>query len=161
MDGKVSERLKDTGCEWIRVCWCGLNGAWKCKTVHVGIVEQLHKRGVGLTRADPGLLLALDAIAYGDPVGEVRLLPDWSTLRALPYSRGHVAVCANVDWELDARCFLRRMVARLETEHKLRLRAAFEEEVQARTFHARASGTNVAYAVLFARGVRRRWMEAS
>jgi glutamine synthetase len=26
------DRHKDV--EWIRVCWCGINGVWKCKAVH-------------------------------------------------------------------------------------------------------------------------------
>lgn len=114
--------------EWIRVCWCGLNGVWKCKMVARGALATLVQRGVGLTKADPGLILASDSCAWGSSVGEVRLLPEWSTLRVLPHCPSHAAVYGTADWALDARRFLGAQLARLHERHGLSVRAAFEEE---------------------------------
>lgn len=95
---------KHPSVEWVRVCWCGLNGVWKCKCVHRSKVKQLVERGVGLTKADPGLLLHADVLGWGSgAVGEVRLMPDVDTWRVLPHAPSHGAVVAFTEWEMDAR----------------------------------------------------------
>ena len=51
------------------------------------------------------------------PVGEVRMMPDWDTLRMLPYAKGHASVLANMltaesePSSLCSRNFLKRMMA--------------------------------------------------
>lgn len=114
--------------EWIRVCWCGINGVWKCKAIHRSCVRQLVERGVGLTLADPGLLLHSDTVAWGDAVGEIRLFGDVNTWRVLPHCKSHAAVMVTTEWSMDSRHFLRRMLDRLKDLYGLTMRASFEEE---------------------------------
>src|SRR5207247_11246847 len=67
------------------------------------------------------------------PVGEIRLIPDLTTFRILPYAPQTGAVVTDhvdLDGEAAAVCqrsFLKRMEARL-AERALVLRAAFESE---------------------------------
>ena len=67
------------------------------------------------------------------PVGEVRLMPAWETLRILPYAKGHASVMADMymlngePFELCPRHFLKRMMAEA-AECGFHVRAAFENE---------------------------------
>ena len=67
------------------------------------------------------------------PVGELRMMPDWDTLRMLPYAKGHASVLANMytaegkPSDLCSRNFLRKMVSRA-AESGLQVKAAFENE---------------------------------
>ena len=77
-----------------------------------------------------------DAVTPGSglgPIGDLRLLPDWDTLRILPYSKGHASVMSNMYTNegqpspLCPRNFLRRMTAEA-SKSGLYLKAAFENE---------------------------------
>jgi glutamine synthetase len=66
---------------------------------------------------------ALQAVDAGldEPVKEMRLVPDWSTLTMLPYVPGHAATMGNFmldstaePWELCPRDLLRPTVKRAE-----------------------------------------------
>jgi glutamine synthetase len=66
------------------------------------------------------------------PVGEIRLVPDWSTLAVLPYAPGHARVLGDMvlggrPWALCPREFLRRMATEAGREG-LEVQAAFENE---------------------------------
>ena len=68
------------------------------------------------------------------PIGEVRLMPDWSTLTMLPYAPDQAQVISDMVisetgkvWEHCPRGFLRRQIQELET-HGLTLKAVFENE---------------------------------
>lgn len=67
------------------------------------------------------------------PVGELQMMPDWDTLRMLPYAKGHASVLANMytaegkPSDLCSRNFLRKMVSRA-AESGLQVKAAFENE---------------------------------
>lgn len=67
------------------------------------------------------------------PVGDLRLMPDWDTLRFLPYSKGHASVMSNLYTNegqpspLCTRNFLRRMTAEA-LKSGLYIKAAFENE---------------------------------
>ena len=77
-----------------------------------------------------------DAVTAGSglgPIGDLRLMPDWDTLRILPYSKGHASVMSNMYTNegqpspLCPRNFLRRMIAEA-SKSGLYLKAAFENE---------------------------------
>ena len=67
------------------------------------------------------------------PVGEVRMMPDWDTLRMLPYAKGHASVLANMltaegePSSLCSRNFLKRMMDEA-AKSGLYVKAAFENE---------------------------------
>ncbi len=68
------------------------------------------------------------------PVGEVRLIPKWDTMRLLPYSKGHVSVFADLyertthaPSPLCPRDFLRRAVAEA-AKTGLYIKTTFENE---------------------------------
>ena len=67
------------------------------------------------------------------PVGEVRLIPAWETLRILPYAKGHASVMGDMytldgePSEICPRNFLKRMIAEA-AECGFHVQAAFENE---------------------------------
>jgi glutamine synthetase len=66
------------------------------------------------------------------PVGEVRLVPDWSTFTPLPYAPGHARVMGDMvrqgrPWAYCPRYFLKRMIAEAAKDG-LEIGAAFENE---------------------------------
>ncbi len=68
------------------------------------------------------------------PVGEVRLMPDWSTLTILPFAEGHAQVLSDMVisetgnvWAHCPRGFLRRQIDQLG-KMDLVLKAVFENE---------------------------------
>ncbi len=66
------------------------------------------------------------------PVGEVWLVPDWSTLRVLPYAPTHARVMGDMvhhafPWSFCPRSFLKRMIVAAQTQG-LEIMAAFENE---------------------------------
>ena len=77
-----------------------------------------------------------DTITAGSglgPIGDLRLIPDWDTLRILPYSKGHTSVMSNMHTNeglpspLCPRNFLKRMTTEA-SKSGLYLKAAFENE---------------------------------
>ncbi|MGF2075427.1 hypothetical protein ACQUFC_18170, partial [Enterococcus casseliflavus] len=65
-------------------------------------------------------------------VGEAWLVPDWSSLNALPYASGHARVMGDMvkdgePWSLCPRGFLKRVLATAEADG-LQIMAAFENE---------------------------------
>lgn len=118
-----------------RVMWCGNDGLVRAKGVATAHLRERMAGGVGLTRAQPAQT-ARDRIAPVPgraPVGEMRLLPDPTTFRVLPYAPRTAAVLA--DWvDLDGapeptcpRGVLRRALAALQARG-LSLHAGFEVE---------------------------------
>jgi glutamine synthetase len=123
----------------IRFTWCGSAGITKAKTIHHSnwdSLEKITKEGIGLCTAVEALPVMYDAIAPNagvGPVGEVRLKPDWSTFRSIPYANGQARVLVDM-YELDGepsqhcpRSFLRRMVAEAAKEGFI-IKAGFENE---------------------------------
>jgi glutamine synthetase len=98
-------------------------------------LERRLESGIGLTVAMQAMngLDQLQPVEGLGPVGEIRLIPDLTTFRILPYAPQTGAVVTdhvNLDGQPAAVCqrsFLKRMEARL-AERGLVLRAAFESE---------------------------------
>jgi glutamine synthetase len=107
---------------WVRFAFVDHAGIPKCKAVHRDAFERRVGAGVGLAKG----VLALDPSgalhpASGlSPVGEVRLVPDLSTLIPLPFARGQAMVACNMTepdattpWDGCPRSALKRVLGRL------------------------------------------------
>ena len=109
---------------WVRFVFVDHAGIPKTKAVHRDAFARRARAGVGLAKG----VLALDPSgalhpASGlRPVGEVRLVPDLSSLTPLPFVRGQAMVCcdmtepdARTPWDGCPRGALRRVLARFAT----------------------------------------------
>jgi glutamine synthetase len=129
------ERLDQAAIRWVRIVWCDHAGLIRAKAAHRDLLNDGLPRGVGITVAQQALPVMFDAVAPDSglgPVGEARLIPDWSTLAPLPWAPGHAQVMGDmvvdgVAWEHCPREYLREQTRRL-TDAGLTARAAFENE---------------------------------
>jgi glutamine synthetase len=133
----IKQKLKDAGIKFVRILWCDNANIIRAKAAHIDFLEDYIKDGVGITIAQQALPVMYDTVVADaglGPVGEVRLMPDWSTLTILPYADAHAQVFSDMVisetgkvWELCPRGFLRRQVEKL-AENGLNIRVAFENE---------------------------------
>jgi glutamine synthetase len=125
---------------WIRFVFVDHAGIPKTKAVHRDAFERRARAGVGLAKG----VLALDPSgalhpASGlSPVGEVRLVPDLSTLTPLPFARSQAMVSCDMTepdgrtpWDGCPRGALRRVLGRL-AESGYRSVASYEAEFYVR-----------------------------
>ncbi|BDP44065.1 glutamine synthetase (plasmid) [Deinococcus aetherius] len=130
--------LAPGGVQWVRVHWCDNANVIRAKAAHVGLMDPDAglPGGIGLAAAQMALPVMFDALAPGSglsPVGEVRLVPDGTTLRTTALLPGHALVLGDLRgedgraWEHCPRDFLRGQLGRLEA-YGLTLTAAFENE---------------------------------
>jgi glutamine synthetase len=134
---EIRQKLKAAGIKFVRILWCDNANVIRAKAAHIDFLEDYIKNGVGITVAQQALPVMYDAVVADTglgPVGEVRLIPDWSTLTILPYAEGHAQVFSDMViretgevWELCPRGFLRSQVKKL-AEKGLSIRVAFENE---------------------------------
>jgi glutamine synthetase len=133
----IKQKLKDGGIKFVRILWCDNANVIRAKAAHIDFLEDYTKNGVGITVAQQALPVMYDSVVADSglgPVGEVRLMPDWSTMTILPYAEAHAQVLSDMVisetgkvWEHCPRGFLRRQVEKL-AEKGLSIRAAFENE---------------------------------
>jgi glutamine synthetase len=127
--------LEASGIRFVRVVWCDNANVIRAKAFHSLMLGNFYKHGVGITAASQALPVMADAVVGESglgPVGEVRLIPDWSTLTTLPYAPGHARVIGDMvrdgrPWPLCPRDFLRRMLADAKRAG-FEIVAAFENE---------------------------------
>jgi glutamine synthetase len=127
--------LEASGVRFVRVLWCDNANVIRAKAIHVGMLLHYREHGIGITVAQQALPVMYDAVVPETglgPVGEARVVPDWSTLTALPYAAGHARVLGNMvvagrPWDLCPRTFLRRLVADAR-DAGLDVMASFENE---------------------------------
>lgn len=132
---EVIRKTDEAGLRLIRFLWCGNDGTVRAKASGRHGLERRLESGIGLTVAMQAMngLDQLQPVKGLGPVGEIRLIPDLTTFRILPYAPQTGAVVTDhvdLDGEAAAVCqrsFLKRMEARL-AERGLVLRAAFESE---------------------------------
>src|ERR687883_678308 len=121
---------------WVRFVFVDHAGIPKTKAVHRDTFERRASAGVGLAKG----VLALDPSgalhpASGlSPVGEIRLVPDLSSLTPLPFARGQAMVACDMTepdgrtpWDGCPRGALRRVLRRL-AERGYRSVASYEAE---------------------------------
>src|ERR687893_2624294 len=107
---------------WVRFVFVDHAGIPKCKAVHRDAFERRAGAGVGLAKG----VLALDPSGALhpesglSPVGEVRLVPDLSTLTQLPFARSQAMVScdmtepdASTPWEGCPRSALKLVLGAL------------------------------------------------
>jgi glutamine synthetase len=132
---ELIESLKANHVRFVRVLWCDNGNVIRAKAIHLGALPHHWQQGVGMGQAQQAVPAMYDAPAEGSnlgPVGEVRLIPDWSTVKVLPYAPGHARVLGDMmlngePWALCPRAFLRRMLAQAQ-QAGFALKAAFENE---------------------------------
>jgi glutamine synthetase len=134
---EVRKKLKGAGIKFVRILWCDNANVIRAKAAHIDFLEDYITNGVGITVAQQALPVMYDAVVADTglgPVGEVRLMPDWSTMTILPYAEGHAQVLSDMVisetgkvWEHCPRGFLRRQIKKL-AEKGLDIQAAFENE---------------------------------
>ncbi len=143
----VVAHADEAGLRLVRFLWCGNDGTVRAKASGRHGLEGRLESGIGLTVAMQAMngLDQLQPVEGMGPVGEVRLVPDPSTFRILPYAPRTGAVLVD-HLALDGqpapvcqRSFLKRMTDRL-SERGGRLVVAFENEFSL----ARAEGDGYA-----------------
>lgn len=137
MEEALKQTLKDAGIKFVRILWCDNANIIRAKAAHVDYLEEYIDNGVGITVAQMALPVMYDSVVAETglgPVGEVRLMPDWSTLTILPFAEGHAQVLSDMIisntgkvWAHCPRGLLRRQIGRLE-KTGLMLKAVFENE---------------------------------
>ncbi|RCJ28574.1 glutamine synthetase [Nostoc minutum NIES-26] len=132
---KLKKSLDEAEVNFVRILWCDNANIIRGKAVHVEMLSHYFEHGVGISAGQQGQSVMYDAVIPESglsPVGEIRLLPDWSTLSSLPYAPNHARVMGNmvlngVPWALCPRNFLVRMIEAAKSEG-LEIQAAFENE---------------------------------
>jgi glutamine synthetase len=126
---------EEAGLRLVRFVWCGNDGTVRAKSSTLRGLQARIESGIGLTVAMQAMnsLDQLQPVEGMGPVGEVRLVPDPDTFRALPYAPRTGALLVDhvqLDGEpapVCQRSFLKRMEGRL-AERGARLEVAFENE---------------------------------
>jgi glutamine synthetase len=133
----LKETLKDARIKFVRILWCDNANVIRAKATHINYLDEYIKNGVGITMAQQALPVMYDTVVPETglgPVGEVRLMPDWSTMTVLPYAEAHAQVISDMIisetgqvWDHCPRGFLRKQVQKLEGQG-LAIKAVFENE---------------------------------
>ncbi len=132
---KVKKTLEQADIKFVRILWCDNANIIRGKAVHLDLLSEYFNHGVGISTGQQGLPVMYDAVIPEtglSPVGEVHLVPDWSTLKLLPYAPGHTRVMGNMilagePWAICPRNFLVRSIAAAQGSG-LSVKAAFENE---------------------------------
>jgi glutamine synthetase len=133
----IKKRLKDANIKFVRILWCDNANVIRAKAVHIDYLDDCIRIGVGITMAQQALPVMSDSVVAETglgPVGEVRLMPDWSTMTLLPFAEGHAQVLSDMVvsetskmWDHCPRDFLRKQVKKIETKG-LMVQSVFENE---------------------------------
>ena len=133
---KVKKTLEQAGIKFVRILWCDNANIIRGKAVHLDLLDREYfNYGVGISAGQQGVPVMYDAVMPEtglSPVGEVRLVPDWSTLKILPYAPGHALVIGNMilngkPWAMCPRHFLKRTITTAKSQG-LAVKGAFENE---------------------------------
>jgi glutamine synthetase len=123
------------GVRLIRFLYCDNGGIIRGKLAHIDSLATRLETGIGLTVAMQAMnmLDQLQAVEGMGPVGEIRLVPDSESFKALPYAPNSAAMMCDMikldhqPWEACPRNFLKRMIGRA-AERGLIVQATFENE---------------------------------
>jgi glutamine synthetase len=132
---KLQKQLKKHDVQFVRILWCDNANIIRAKAFHTDFLKDHQDHGISISVAQQAVPVTIDAVVPGcglSPVGEAWLVPDWSTLNALPYSPGHARVMGDMvkdgqPWAYCPRYFLKRMIAQASAAG-FEIRAAFENE---------------------------------
>uniref|UniRef100_A0A2P2KJ90 Uncharacterized protein MANES_08G013700 n=1 Tax=Rhizophora mucronata TaxID=61149 RepID=A0A2P2KJ90_RHIMU len=128
----------ESGVSLVRIIWIDASGQHRCRVVPVKRFNHIVKKhGIGLTFACMGMTSHVDGPADETNltgVGEIRLMPDLSTKRGIPWTKEEEMVLADMHrrpgeaWEYCPREALRRVCKVLIDEFNLVMNAGFENE---------------------------------
>ncbi|KAJ3690451.1 hypothetical protein LUZ61_019615 [Rhynchospora tenuis] len=123
---------------FVRIIWVDASGQHRCRVIPAGrFYEEVKFKGVGLPRAVMGLVSYKDELPENGTltgVGEIRLVPDMTTIARLPWSTKEEMVLAEMHvkpgeaWEYCPRSALLRVTKILQEEFNLVMDAGFEKE---------------------------------
>ncbi|GMH23185.1 hypothetical protein Nepgr_025028 [Nepenthes gracilis] len=123
---------------FVRIIWVDTSGQCRCRAVpSKRFHDFVKKNGVGLSVASMGMTSFTDAPAaetHLTGVGEIRLIPDLSTQKKIPWTDLEEMVLADMQikpgesWEYCPREALRRVLKVLKEEFELEISAGFEKE---------------------------------
>ncbi|XP_062001966.1 protein fluG-like [Rosa rugosa] len=135
---KVKSNDSENHVSLVRVFWADASGQQRCRVVPAKRFNDIvTKNGIGLTFACMGMTSFTDGPADETNltgVGEIRLMPDLSTKRRIPWVEQEEMVLANMHlkpgeaWEYCPREALRRVSKILKDEFNLVMNAGFENE---------------------------------
>jgi glutamine synthetase len=132
---QVVQLARDAGVRLIRFLYCDNGGVIRGKLTHIDGLAGRIIGGMGLTVAMQAFNM-LDALVPFEgmgPVGEVRIVPDPSSFKVLPYAPRAAGMVADLlthdgqPWSACPRSFLKRMTARA-TAHGILVQASLENE---------------------------------
>jgi glutamine synthetase len=131
----IAQQAQRADLRLVRFLWCGNDGTVRAKASSMHGLEGRIRAGIGLTVAMQAMngLDHLQPVEGMGPVGEIRLVPDPSTFRVLPYAPNSGAMLVDqlgLDGDaapVDQRGFLRRQADRL-AERGAQLEVAVENE---------------------------------
>ncbi|KAG9456803.1 hypothetical protein H6P81_001311 [Aristolochia fimbriata] len=133
-----SSNLSQKDIMFVRVLWVDTSGQHRCRAVPANrFYEVTVNSGLGLTFASMGMTSFSDGPADRTNltgVGEIRLIPDLSTILKLPWKQQEEMVLADMHlypgefWEYCPREALRRVLKILKDEFNLEVNAGFENE---------------------------------
>lgn len=136
--GGVVNIVPQTDTTFVRVLWVDTSGQCRCRAVPVKRFHNVVKKnGIGLTFACMGMTSLMDGPAAESMLtgtGEIRLIPDSSTQRRIPWAKGEEMVLADMHirpgepWEYCPREALRSVLKVLKDEFDLEMDAGFENE---------------------------------
>lgn len=135
MASELLESLETADVRFVRIILCDNANIIRGKAVHRGVFAEYLTHGVGITAAQQGLPVMYDAVVPATglgPTGEIRLIPDLTTLMPLPWAPGHARAIGDLvldggPWSLCPRAFLRRMAAECQ-DAGFEVKAGFENE---------------------------------
>ncbi|WP_237739733.1 hypothetical protein [Methanobacterium formicicum] len=97
----MTKNISDSKPCFIRVLWCDNANIIRAKAVCVDEIKD-QEVSVGISRAQQGVPVMYDGVVAGcglDPVGEINLKGDMSTLTPIPYAPGHARVMGDMFYE--------------------------------------------------------------
>lgn len=133
---EIKSKLMHSKTHFIRVLWCDNANIIRAKALHVDALKNLDSEvAVGISRAQQGVPVMYDGVVSGaglDPVGEIVLQGDLSTLTSIPYAPGQARVMGDMMengevWGNCPRGFLKKMVSEAQ-EKGLEIKSSFENE---------------------------------
>lgn len=120
--------------KFLRILWCDNANLIRSKALRLGD-ETISEAKVGISRAQQAVPVTYDGVVPNsslDPVGEVYLIADCSTIKILPYAPGNAMAIGDMylngsEWECCPRNYLKKMIASAG-KMDLNIRASFENE---------------------------------
>ena len=92
------EDISNSQIRFIRVLWCDNANIIRAKAVYMDSLKD-DEVSVGISRGQQGVPVIYDGVVAGsdlDPVGEIILKGDMSTLTPIPYAPGHLRVMGDM-----------------------------------------------------------------